>query len=156
VKFIHKITEHRLFQTVVYLKGVFGIIEAAAGMLLLIAGSRSLARFVEWIFGNELLEDPSDPIGNFFINIANNLSLKMHIFFGIYLLVHGLVNIGIVFALVHKKRWAFPMAGAILILFVIYQAYQLLRSFSMTIMVLTFIDLIILSLLKIEYSRSKR
>ena len=155
MKDIHKISEHKLFQSAVYFKGIFGIIESLTGMFLLFFGSRSLNRIVQRVFGQELLEDPSDPIGNFFMNLANKLSLRMHIFFGIYLIVHGIVNIAVVFALIHKKRWAFPMAGIILLLFVVYQVYQLVRSFSILMLVLTAIDIVILSLLKVEYDRLK-
>jgi len=153
---ISKFTEHKVFQSVVYIKGIFGVLEAAAGILLLIVDSKSLSRLVEWVFGQELLEDPHDFFGNFFMHIAKNLSLKMHVFFGIYMLVHGIVHIAIVFALIHKKLWAFPVAGIVLSLFVVYQIYSIIHSFSILIIVLTIIDLIILSLLKFEYDRLKR
>jgi len=153
---ISKITEHKLFQTVVYLKGIFGVLEAAAGIVVLTVGSKSMTRLVEWIFGQEILEDPNDFFGNFFMNLARNLSLKIHIFFGIYLIVHGIVHIAIVFALIHKKLWAFPIAGIVLSLFMIYQIYQIIYSFSILLVILTAIDLIILSLLKFEYDRLKR
>jgi len=156
VKSIQQVSEHKLFQILMYIKALFGFIESTTGIILLIAGSRSLTRFVQWIFGQELLRDPTDPIGNFFMNLAQTLSLRMHIFFGVYLIVHGFIHVSVVLALIHKKRWAFKLAGIVLTLFMMYQIYQLIRSFSIVLFIFTIIDIIILSLLKVEYDRLKK
>ena len=155
MKFVHKISEHKLFQSLIYIKGIFGIFEALTGIVLLFMNSRSMTRFVQWLFGEELLRDPTDPLGNFFMNLAQTLYLKIHIFFGIYLIVHGIVHIAVVLSLVHKKRWAFPIAGIILAIFIFYQIYHLVKSFSVIMLVLTILDIMILSLLKIEFDRIK-
>ena len=159
MKNINRITEHKVFQFSIYVKAIFGLIESITGLILLIAGSRSMTRAVQWVFGNELLEDPHDAMGNFFMNLANNLSLRMHMFVALYMIVHGIAHIMIVLALLYRKRWAYGIAGIMLSLFVLYQIYQIIHqiihanTFSILLTILTIIDVIIISLLRIEYKR---
>jgi uncharacterized membrane protein len=151
MKLQSRILEHRIFRLGLIMKGVYGIVETALGVFLLSAGSRSLTRVVQFIFGYELIEDPNDFFGNLFMNIARNLSLQMHIFISLFLILHGLISIGIVMALVYKKRWVFPIVGTVLVLFIIYQLYQIVLTLSVFMIALTLIDMILLGLLKFEY-----
>ena len=154
-KLSKKISEHKLFLSGIFIKGVFGILESIVGIFLLIAGTRPSSRVAQYIFGHEVISDRTTIIGSFLLRIAHNLSLKMHIFVGSYMIVHGIVNIGMVLALVYKKLWAFPIVGILLALFLVYQIYQLVHVFSIILLLLTIADVIILSLLKIEYDRLK-
>jgi uncharacterized membrane protein len=150
-RYIRRVIEHKVFHTGLYIKAIYGFLESIAGIIVLFASQRMITRFVQFIFGQEFIEDPHDLFGSFFLNLANNLSVRMHVFIGLYILVHGLVNIALVLALIHKKRWAFPAAGALMGIFVIYQIYTICFTFSLLMIFLTITDLIILALLKFEY-----
>jgi uncharacterized membrane protein len=71
------------------------------------------------------------------------------------MIIHGLVAIAVVIALVHKKMWAFPAAGILLVLFIIYQIYRLTLAFSLILLILTLIDIAIIFFLRYEYRRTK-
>ena len=131
------------------------MLEAIAGIFLLLISHKYITKVVTAMFGQELIEDPKDFLGNFFMHLANNFSLRMHIFIGLYMLVHGLVNIGIVVALTHKKLWAFPIVGGLLVIFIIYQVYMVIHKFSIIMILLIIIDLVIISLLRFEYLKQK-
>jgi len=155
-RYIKKVTEHKIFQAGLYVKGIYGILESIAGIITLLVSQRTMTRLVQFIFGQELIEDPHDFFGSFFMNIASNLSVRMHVFIGLYILVHGLVNVGMVLSLVHKKRWAYPAVGILLGIFVIYQIYTIFHTYSLLMIILTITDIIILALLKFEYDWQKK
>ncbi len=151
-----RILEHKIFQVGVIIKGIYGLLESIAGLFVLLISQRSITRLAQLILGQELLEDPKDIVGNFFMNLANNLSMRMHVFIGLYILVHGIVNIGIALALYYKKLWAFPVVGVLMAIFIIYQIYTLIQVFSLVMVLLTIVDIALLSLLHFEYERQKR
>ena len=153
-RFITRVLEHKIFQASVCVKGIYGLLETLAGIIILIISQRSITRFAQMLFGHELLEDPRDFFGNLFMNAATNLSVRMHIFVGIYIIVHGLANVGIALALYYKKRWAFPTVGVLMVLFIIYQIYTVVHTFSIVMILLTITDIAILSLLRFEYNRT--
>lgn len=152
---ISKVLEHKVIQTLIYVKGIIGVLEALAGIFLLIIGPNTLSRFIELLFENNL-EDRNNFMSKFLLDIANNLSMRMHIFIALYMIVHGIVFVAVVFALIYKKIWAFPIAGTMLGLFVIYQIRELLRAFSLTMMILTLVDILLVILVVFEYVRLRK
>jgi uncharacterized membrane protein len=127
-KVAEQVIEHKLFLAGILVKGIFGILEFIVGIFLVIAGTRPSSRVAQYIFGHGIISSRGDVVGNFLLNLAHNLSLRMHIFVGLYMIVHGIVHIGIVLALVYKKLWAFPIVGVVLSLFLVYQIYQIIHE----------------------------
>ncbi|MGV8140875.1 MAG: DUF2127 domain-containing protein [Candidatus Woesearchaeota archaeon] len=149
---VKRILEHRLVKLVIYLKGAIGILQALAGVILLLIGPNTISSIIEKSLEGDV-EKSNGIVNRILVNLSETSSVNIHIFAALFMIVHGVVFIAAVFALIHKRMWAFPAAGLLLLLFIIYQVYHLSREFSFLMMILTFIDLVIFTLLSLEYRR---
>jgi uncharacterized membrane protein len=144
---------HYLFELGVSLKFVNGLLEVIGGLFLLWSTPQSLSKLATALLTNEMLEDPKDLVANTLLHAVQDLSGNARVFASVYLLLHGIVKVGLVVALWKKKLWAYPLAGVVLLLFTIYQVYLYSHSRSPFQLFLTAIDVIILLLLWSEYRR---
>jgi len=144
---------HYLFELGVSLKFVNGVLEVIGGLFLLWSTPQSLSKLAAALLTNEMLEDPKDLVANTLLHAVQDLSGNARVFASVYLLLHGIVKVGLVVALWRKKLWAYPLAGVVLVLFTIYQVYLYSHSRSPFQLFLTAIDVIILLLLWSEYRR---
>ncbi len=90
-------------------------------------------------------------VANFFVQNAQNLSTHTKTFVAIYLLFHGLLNLGIVLTLWHNKLWSYPVGLGISSFFMTYQIYRLFLEFSLWLLLLTLFDLAVMWLIYHEY-----
>lgn len=146
---------HRIFQIGIFIKGIDGFLEIIGGILLFLASSNTLAITIKNFFQHELIQDPNDLMANIIITFFQNLSTNSRLFAAFYLLIHGIIKLGLVIALWKKKIWAYPLAGGILIILVIYQIIRFFRFHSYLLLLLTGIDIIIIILLRLEYQKVK-
>ncbi len=146
-----KILIHELFRTSIFLKGIFAFLESISGILLFFVTSDFLLRFVNYFFGHELKQDPADIFVNFLINLFSDHSGSLKIFFAIYLLIHGIIKLGLIVALWKEKLWAYPLSGIIFILFIFYQIYRYIQHPSVFLILLTFLDILVIILIYLEY-----
>ena len=144
---------HYLFELGVSLKFANGVLELVGGILLFFSTPQSLGRLVTTLLTSELLEDPKDLVANTLLHAVQRLSANTQLFASVYLLVHGIVKVGLVIALWKKKLWAYPVAGIVLVLFTVYQVYLFSHSGSLFQLFLTVVDVVILLLLWSEYKR---
>ena len=135
-------------------KGIDGIIETIGGTALLIVDRQDIQHLVHAVLRHELLEDPNDPIANYLMHAAAGLSVNTKTFAALYLLVHGLVKLGLVTALWQRRLWAYPLAGVVLSLFVIYQGVRFTFTHSVVLLLVTAVDIAIIALLPGEYRRT--
>ena len=147
---------HYLFELGVSLKFLNGVLEVIGGFVLLFTTPQSLSKLAATLLTNELFEDPKDLVAKTLLHATQDLSASTQFFASIYLLVHGIVKVGLVVALWKKKLWAYPLAGVVLVLFTIYQVYLYAHSRSPFQLFLTAVDVLILLLLWSEYRRVKR
>ncbi len=147
---------HELFRISIFLKGLDGALELLGALVLVVLGSNTISTIVHNLFEQELLEDPGDFVANLLVNATHNITLSTQHFIALYLFVHGAIKVGLVTALWKDKLWAFPVAGVVLLLMVLYQGFRLGYNFSWILLFLTLLDVIILVLLKSEYDRQVR
>lgn len=147
---------HRFFGLGIFLKGIFALLEVASGVLLFFVTSDSLLNSVYHILGHELTQDPTDIFANFLLNLFSNFPNSLKIFFAAYLLIHGIVKLGLIFALWKEKLWAYPLSGAIFLMFMIYQFYRYLHHHSVYSLFLIFLDLLVIILIYLEYQNLKK
>ncbi len=147
---------HELFRISIFLKGLDGLLELIGALVLIVVSSETISAIVNSLFREELLQDPGDFIANLLVNATQSLTLSTQHFIALYLFVHGIIKVGLVTALWKDKLWAFPIAGVVLFLMVLYQAFRLGYSFSWLLFFITLLDLIILVLLRSEYVRQVR
>lgn len=144
---------HLLFDIGVVLKGVDGILEIAGGVLLLLIKPAQLHHIVRILTQHELVEDPHDAVANFVLHNAGDLSTAAVTFASIYLLWHGVVKVGLVTGLLRKVRWAYPVAIAAFVLFLVYQMYRWSHTHASLLLVLSMLDVVVIALTWFEYRR---
>jgi uncharacterized membrane protein len=144
----------RSFKLSLYLKGLDGLLETIGGLLLLLIKPEQINRLAHWITQGELSQDPHDFIANHILKTAHHLTGSSLIFGAAYLLSHGLVKIFLVFMVLRDKLWAYIALIAVTAIFVVYQIYRLtLIKFSVSLLLLSLFDLLIIYLTQKEYRR---
>ena len=144
---------HDLFLIGIIIKCIDGILEFIGGIALAFAKTDIIINLVQKLFQHELIQDPTDIVANYLVKTSQNLSIGILTFASIYLIIHGLIKIGLFLGLWYKKIWAYPLAGIILSLFVIYQSIRIFNTHSILLLFLTLVDIFILILLRLEYKR---
>lgn len=143
----------KAFRISLYLKGLDGLLETLGGILLLLINPDEINRFARWITQGELSQDPHDFIAHHILKTAHDLTGASLVFGAIYLLSHGLVKIVLVFEVLRDHLWAYIGLIGVTALFVVYQSYRLVVKFSVSMLLLTIFDLIIIYLTQNEYRR---
>jgi len=149
-------TKEIVFDTAIVLKGINGILEFAGGIFLFFISSSFISRTVGRIFSHELGDDPRDFLANYFVNIAQNLTLSTKEFIAVYIFIHGIINLFLFTTVINKKYWAYPVALVILMIMMIYQIFRLTHRYTWTLAIITLVDLIFIYLMYDQYTHKKR
>lgn len=144
---------HRLFRISILLKGLDGLLELVGAAIIFTVSSQWITRLAQILFRHELGQDPTDFLAGFLIQSFTNLSVSTQQFVAVYLFVHGAVKVGLVVGLWKNKLWAYPVAGVILSIFIIYQSVRFFHTHSVVLLGLTLFDILIVVLLRFEYRR---
>lgn len=114
-----------------------------------------IVRAVHWLTAGEISEDPHDLVANFLRREAAHFSLSGEHFIAIYLLIHGVIKIGIVVALLRDALWAYPTAIVIFFGFIAYQIYQYTLTGGFGLIALSIFDAMVIVLVWLEYRALK-
>ena len=141
---------HRAYLAAILIKGFDGALEALAGLVLVVAGPQ---RFFEWVIRLTAPELAGHhPALHALQRGAERLAAGPHEFVIFYLLVHGLLKLGIVLALLRGGgRLLFPVASAILTGFVLYMGWRLTIRWSDWLLGFALFDLLTLALVLNEW-----
>jgi uncharacterized membrane protein len=146
----------KTFKIGLVLKGLDGLLEVAAGILLLLLSPSSIEHIVRSLTAEELSEDPHDLIANYLLHTTSHLSSGVTLFGAVYLLSHGIAKIVLVALVLRDKLWAYPWLIALLLAFIGYQIYRIAWvHFSAGLTALTIFDAALVWLTWREY-RSKQ
>ncbi|MFF2028747.1 DUF2127 domain-containing protein [Arthrobacter sp. NPDC058192] len=148
-------TLDRTFRVILILKGLDGILELVGGILLLVVSPQQIGAMARALTQHELSEDPHDLVANALVQATGHLSGSASLFGAVYLLLHGLVKVVLVWAVLQDKLWAYPWMIGFLLVFIVYQSYKILVSFSWGMVLLTAFDAFIVWLTWREYRRHK-
>jgi uncharacterized membrane protein len=129
---------HVAFEIGIFFKGLDGAAEIIGAFLLFVVPPGAISRALAMVTQHELSEDPHDFIA------------------GMYLLVHGVVKVLLVWALFRAKLWAYPVAIVVFAAFGLYQMYRYFLSPSFAMIALTVLDVVVIVLTWMEYLRLKR
>ena len=135
-------------------KGLLGALQLIGGAGLWLSPGGTIQRFVDWLTKTEIAQDPADPMAQRVIDWASKLSPGTENFYAIYLLGHGVLNLGVVLALLIRLRGAYHLSVAILTGFVLYQISQYVVTRDPVLLVLTVIDLLVIWLVVMERRHS--
>jgi len=141
----------RVFWISLTLKGLDGVLELIGGVLLLVVTPSQIGAIARILTQHELVEDPNDFIANTVLNFTSHLDISTSLFGAVYLLLHGLVKVVLVWAVLRDRLWAYPWMIAFLIAFIAYQSYQLILSFSWGLLLLTLFDAFVVWITWREY-----
>lgn len=145
----------KAFEYGIILKGIDGLLELIAGILLFFVTPSAIQGFIGVITQKELLEDPHDLIANFLIHSSAHITTGATMFAIIYLLVHAGVKLTAVIGLLRNKMWAYPFSFITLGILLIYQIYSIFEKGSIGMILLTVFDIVIIWLIWREYKKKR-
>ncbi len=146
----------RFFAIGIILKGLDGLLELVGGAFLLFVAPAQINQLAILVTQPELTEDPNDFIANHVLHGAAGLTDHVVVFTALYLLAHGIVKVVLVTALLLDKLWAYPWMIGVLVIFILYQFYQLTLTPSPGLVALTVFDILIVVLTWHEYGRHRQ
>jgi uncharacterized membrane protein len=139
----------RWFDAGALFKGAEGLLEMAASIGLALDPA-FLESAVFRVTAKELLHDPQDRIAAALRHAAEQLGGEAHAFAVAYMLAHGMTKLILAIGLLRGKRWAFPLATAVLGLLAAYQLYRFTHTHSVLLPVSAAIDLMVAWLVWLE------
>lgn len=143
----------KAFRISLWGKFIDGLLETAGGILLLVITPEQINHIARWLTQGELSEDKHDFIANHILKTAHHLTGASLAFGAAYLLAHGLVKIVLVVEVIRDHLWAYMGLIGVTALFVVYQVYRIAVKFSVSMLLLTLFDLLIIYLTQKEYRR---
>jgi uncharacterized membrane protein len=141
----------RLFKAALILKGIDGAVELAGAVVLLLVPAATVDRLVAEVVSRDMLGPPDGFLARHLMAGTAEFAAGNRTFVLVYLGLHGVVKLALVWALLRKWRPAYPVAAAVLGVFV---GYELLRAFHTGSVVLPFLaalDVVIIVLVMREY-----
>jgi uncharacterized membrane protein len=142
---------HRAYQAAIAIKGLDGGIETLAGLLVAIAGTERLYNFAIWITAPEIASNPDSKTAHLIRHGASGLMHASETFVVFYLLVHGILKLGIAINLLRESDWIFPPAVVILTGFVIFMSYKLTVHWSAWLLGFALFDTLTIALVLNEW-----
>jgi len=146
-------TVHTLFDISLIGKAIDGTLEVIGGVVLFFVNPGQVSGMLRIFTRHELGEDPHDVLANLLLHAAQHLSNGTQTFAAFFLLWHGVVKVGLVWALFRRHIWAYPVAMLAFGLFLVYQAYRYSHTHSVWLLALSILDLFVIVLTWLEYQR---
>lgn len=134
----------RIYMLTVAVKGVDGLVELVAGLVLLMAPNK-LHQILAFLTG-EARESSHQFMRQIAENIAHvdtDVTRGGLVIVILFLLIHGVVKLSLVYALLRRILWAYPYALGVLVLFLVYQLYVCIVQPSVGMTLFALLDAII-------------
>lgn len=143
----------KVFKTITLLKGIHAIIEIISGILLFMISKEFIAWTIVKFVDGGIVAGADNFIIQYITQFGLDLTLATKFFFGVYLLSHGIVNLSLVYGIIKKPFWAYPISILFFIGFIIYQTYSYFILPSGWLLFLTIFDIFFIGLVFYEYNR---
>ena len=141
---------HDAYLGAILIKGFDGAVEALAGLFIAVTGTERLYEWAIRFTAPEL--SGHHPALHAIRSGAEKLANGPHHFVIVYLLVHGLLKLGVVVALLRgTARWIFPAASLILTGFIVYMSWRLSLHWSDWLLGFAVFDVLTLALVLNEW-----
>jgi len=144
---------HDGFLAGMFVKGIDGVLEIIGGFLLMMVNTSRLDKMAQFFTQHELSLDKQDVISNSMIKLSHGFTISTQHFGIYYLLSHGVMKLFLVFMLLEKKLWAYPVAVVFLALFIGYQLYRFSFTHSLWLLGFTCFDSLMIALVWSEHNR---
>lgn len=145
-----------LFLVSVWLKGLDGVLEILGGAALLSVSPALILHIVRLLTQDEIAEDPRDLVANALRHAAARLTFTTEHFVAVYLLVHGIVKIALIWALLARILVAYPLSIVIFAGFIAYQLYRYTFTHGVGLLALSAFDFLVIGLIWLEYLALRR
>lgn len=147
----------RLFRVAIALKGIDGGLQLLGALLLAVIPPTLITGAANTIITRDLLGDPNGKLATHLATAAGNFANGNTRWFAIgYLLAHGIIKLALVWALVKRVMWAFPVAVVVLAAFVVYEVWRAVHTHSIALPIFAAIDVVIIVLVIREYLKLRR
>jgi len=146
---------HALFEAGVALKAFNGLWETVSGLFVLLVPRQMVMHWFSLLAQKELIEDPHDRFVDIASRFITNTPEGTRLFIAIYILAHGILNLFLAYQLYRQRLWAFPVTATVVGVFILYQLERVYQHHSVTLIVLTILDIIFLALLMHEYKHQR-
>lgn len=144
-----------IFEFGILIKFINGVWETISGFFILLSSKAVIERVFNFLASKELLEDPNDFLMNFLLKFLENLAHNTQIFIGVYILIHGFLNLFLAIQLYRDKLWAYLMTIGVMIVFILYQIHRIILHHSIVLIAITIFDILFVILAWHEYKRKK-
>jgi uncharacterized membrane protein len=141
----------RLFRLAVAIKGLDGLVELVAAVVLLAVPAAFVQEVVEGVLARDLLGPPDGSLARHFVAGTAEFASGNRTFAVVYLGLHGILKLAMVAALLRTWVRAYPLVIGVLVLFVGYELYRAFHTGSVVLPVLAALDIAIIVLVIREY-----
>lgn len=146
---------HLAYLLTISLKGFDGGLEILAGLVIWLTGPQRLYRWVVRVTAPELYDGSHVAAVHVIRRGAEHLAVTGAHFVVFYLLVHGLLKLGLATVLLRGGgRWIFPLGTAVLVCFIAYMGYRLGERWSDWLLSFMLFDMLTLALVLNEWRRA--
>ncbi len=143
---------HRVFEVSLVFKGLFALLEILSGIAAYWVSQHALLDLAQRITQHELAEDPRDLLADYFLHLAQNMSMSTQHFTAFFLVSHGVVKLWLIIGLLREKLWYYPVAIVVFAWFIAYQLYRYSFTNSTWLLLLSAVDVAVIALTWHEYS----
>lgn len=138
----------------VVLKGIDGLVELVTGVLLIMSpGMVHLVLSATIAEARESNAAVRVFIADHLAHLNAQLTSTAIALLVVFLLVHGVVKLVLVYCLLRRLHRVYPYALAILVLFLAFQVYAFVRVPSVSLAIFTVIDVVIIVLVWLEWRK---
>ena len=146
----------KVFEGGILLKGVSGVLEFLAGLLLFFISPAAIDGLLRFVTQREIAEDPHDRIATYILHSADHFSSGNKGFAIAYLWVHAIIKLIAVVGILRNQLWAYPFSLVTLGLLMLFQIYSIAVRFSVGLAALTLFDAVILWLIWREWAKVRQ
>ncbi|MGH3794185.1 MAG: DUF2127 domain-containing protein [Pseudonocardiaceae bacterium] len=147
----------KMFRVAIAIKGLDGGLQLIAGLVLIFVPSAVIIQLAHVVITRDLVGVPSGRLAEHLQGAANNFAKGSTRVFAIaYLLLHGVIKLGLVVALWRKVVPVYPVAVVVLAAFVVYELVRAVHTHSIALPLFAALDVVIIVLVVEEYLQLRR
>lgn len=147
----------RMFAVAIAIKGIDGGLQFLGALLLMVIPPTLITGAANMIITRDLLGDPNGTLSTHLAEAADHFANGSSRWFAIiYLLAHGVIKLVLVWALLKRVMWMFPVSIIVLAGFVVYEVWRAVHTHSIALPIFAAIDVVIIILILREYRKLRR
>lgn len=146
---------HLAYLGAITIKGLDGLIEAVAGLILTLVTSKQIYDFAIWATAPELARHPGNHTAHAIRHGAYGFAHSPHKFAIVYLLAHGLLKMGLAINLFIEHLWIFPVSAIVLLGFIVFMGVKLGTHWSPWLFAFAVFDTVTLVLVLNEWRQRR-